>query len=307
MRYLIEADEITEAIDRYTQAKTLWLDTEVADYDTKSPRLSLIQILDDSTDIKGDRVVILDVLDRPELADEFIEKIAVNPSIEKVFHNATYDIQFLGKRRAKNVNCTLKMAQKIPYYLVPLRDRKLKTIAEQLCHFPTIDKSEQVGDWGQRPLTKKQLNYAKMDPVYVAAVHHRLLQISQLIEPLPETENINELTLRYRQIEHDWKQLDSEIEHLKDRLKSAMNYRNIPEIDGFKLSEQKRTMKQIDFNDLATIARATGIEVNFPIKLTKELQKKLADIIEKLPIEEETKTILSLKVKEIEDEEDLPF
>ncbi len=307
MRYLIEADEITEAIERYTEAKTLWLDTEVADYDTKSPRLSLIQILDDSTDIKGDSVVILDVLDRPELADEFIEKIAVNPSIEKVFHNATYDIQFLGKRRAKNVNCTLKMAQKIPYYLVPLRDRKLKTIAEQLCHFPTIDKSEQGGDWGQRPLTKKQLNYAKMDPVYVAAVHHRLLQISQLLEPLPETENINELTLRYRQIEHDWKQLDSEIEHLKDRLKSVMNYRNIPEIDGFKLSEQKRSTKQIDFNDLATIARATGIEVNFPIKLTKELQKKLADIIEKLPIEEETKTILSLKVKEIEDEEDLPF
>jgi len=38
----------------------------------------------------------------------------LNPAIEKVFHQASYDLKFLGKTKAKNVTCTLEMA--IPYY-----------------------------------------------------------------------------------------------------------------------------------------------------------------------------------------------
>ncbi|MCA1993838.1 MAG: ribonuclease D, partial [Coleofasciculus sp. S288] len=201
MPYLTITKDIRDAISNYAQAKTLWLDTEVADYQTSKPRLSLIQVLDDSTDIKGDRVSLLDVLDQPEIIAEFIEKIMLNPAIEKVFHNASYDLNFLGKRKAQYVTCTLEMVKKIPYYLVPLPNFKLKTLAEQLCHFPAVDKTEQGGDWGQRPLLNKQLHYAKLDPVYVAHVHHRLLQLTQLINPNPATEDITALTIRYRQIE----------------------------------------------------------------------------------------------------------
>ena len=306
MQYLTQADAIGAAIAHYTPAKTLWLDTEVADYQTDKPRLSLIQVLDDSTDIKGDRVLILDVLDQPELADEFMEKIMFNSAIEKVFHNANYDLQFLGKRKAKNVTCTLEIVKKIPYYLVPLPNRKLKTLAEKLCHFPTIDKTVQGGDWGQRPLTNNQLDYAKMDPVYVAHVHHRLLQLTQLIEPKPETEDIAALTLRYRQIEHRWKQLDTEIKHIKERLKRAMECQNLPEIDGFKLSSQQRTTKKVSFTQLAKITQAAGINLDFPIKLTKELQKELAEVMEQLPVEEKIDGIWQLKITDL-DEEDLPF
>ncbi len=306
MEYLTQADGIRAAIANYTPAKTLWLDTEVADYQTDKPRLSLIQVLDDSTDIKGDRVLILDVLEQPELADEFIEKIMFNSAVEKVFHNANYDLQFLGKRKAKNVTCTLEIVKKIPYYLVPLPNRKLKTLAEKLCHFPTIDKTEQGGDWGQRPLTNNQLDYAKMDPVYVAQVHHRLLQLTQLIEPKPETEDIAALTLRYRQIEHRWKQLDTEIKHIKERLKRAMEAQNFPEIDGFKLSNQQRTTKKVSFTQLAKITQAAGINLDFPIKLTKELQKELAQVMEQLPVEEKIDGIWQLKITDL-DEEDLPF
>ncbi len=306
MEYLTQADGIRAAIANYIPAKTLWLDTEVADYQTDKPRLSLIQVLDDSTDIKGDRVLILDVLDLPELADEFIEKIMFNPAVEKVFHNANYDLQFLGKRKAKNVTCTLEIVKKIPYYLVPLPNRKLKTLAEKLCHFPTIDKTEQGGDWGQRPLTNNQLDYAKMDPVYLAQVHHRLLQLTQLIEPKPETEDIAALTLRYRQIEHRWKQLDTEIKHIKERLKGAMEAQDIPEIDGFKLSNQQRTTKKVSFTQLAKITQAAGINLDFPIKLTKELQKELAEVMEQLPVEEKIDGIWQLKVTDL-NEENLPF
>lgn len=308
MQYLIKAEEIRAAIAYYAQAKILWLDTEVADYNTKKPRLSLIQILADSTDICGKTVVLLDVLDRSELIDDFISKIMINSKIEKVFHNASYDLNFLGKRQAKKVTCTLKMVQDIPYYLVPIPNRKLKTLAEQLCHFPTISKEEQGGDWGKRPLSAKQLEYAKMDPVYVAAIHHRLLQLQQLVEPNPETENIAVLTRKYWQIEHQWKQLDTEIKHLKERLKRAMEYQKITEISGFKLSSQKRTTKKVALKKLAETIQSTGLNIDFSVTLTKELQEQLSEIIEQLPVEEETKNLCQLRVEDLDDlEEDISF
>lgn len=306
MPYLTENNEILNAIELYSRSKILWLDTEVADYQTAHPRLSLIQILANSTDFTGHSVDVLDVLDKPEIIDEFIQKIMLNSDIEKVFHNAKYDLNFLGKSKAKNITCTLEMVKKIPYYLVPLPNRKLKTLAEQLCHFSSVDKTEQEGDWGQRPLTEKQLNYATMDAVYLAQVHHRLLQLTQLLEPKPENENVRALILRYRQIEHDWRQLDSEISHLKERLKKAMNFQGIPELFGFYLSSQQRTTKKVPFKELAKITQAEKIDFDFSVNLTKELQKELGELIEKLPIEAENQQILQLKVRDM-DEEDLPF
>lgn len=306
MPYLTSTDDIKAAIAHYSRARLLWLDTEVADYQTKKPRLSLIQILSDLTDLNGTSVIILDVLDKTELVSEFIEQIMLNPNIEKVLHNAKYDRQFLGKRKGQNITCTLEMVQKIPYYLVPLPNYKLKTLAENLCNFPPIDKTEQGGDWGKRPLTEQQLNYAKMDMVYLAQVHHRLLQLNQVVEPKPETENIMALTMRYRQILHRWKELDTEIEHLKNRLKKAMSVQNTHEFNGFKLAHQTRKHKQVLLSDLAQVIQASGKRFDLPINLTQNLQKDLADVLDQLPVIEEQETILMLKVSEV-DEDDLMF
>jgi ribonuclease D len=306
MPYLTEPDRISQAIANYAQAKILWIDTEVADYQSKKPRLSLVQVLDDPTDVKGDRVAILDVLDRTQLIDEFIDKIMANPAIEKVFHNASFDCRFLGRSRARNVTCTLEMAQKIPYYILPLSNYKLATLAEQLCHFSKVNKTEQGGDWSQRPLTEQQLEYAKMDAVYVACAHERLLQLSQRLQIDPATEDIAALTLRYRHIEHRWKVLDTELKHLKERLKQAMATQNVSEIDGFKLSIQERKYKKVAFNDLAKFAQESGIELNFPIRLTQELQKQMPEIVNRIAIEEEVEKVLQLKISEVEDE-NLPF
>lgn len=315
MQYYTDSKEIQALIAQYSQAKILWVDVEVADYQTSNPRLSLIQVLDDSNLVNSKSsleslsqyVSILDVLDQPKLADELIAKIMRNSAIEKVFHNASYDLQFLGgKRQTKNVTCTLEMAKKIPYYLVPLPNHKLKTLAEQLCHLPPVDKSEQGGDWGRRPLTVKQLHYAKMDPVYVALVHYRLLQLTQLSESEPTTEDIAALTIRYRQLEHQWKQLDTEIAYLKDRIKTAMQAQGVSETAGFRLSSSKRSTKKVAFDQLAKVTQALDIELELPVTLTKELQKQLGEVIEQLPIEEEITDVWRLSIQQLDDEE-LPF
>ncbi|MDY6785397.1 MAG: ribonuclease D [Cyanobacteriota bacterium] len=307
MPYLSDPTAIEGAIARFSQRPRLWLDTEVADYNTSKPRLSLVQISDDPTDLKGDRAVIFDVLDCPEIIQHFIEQISLNPEIEKVFHNAKYDLTFLGQRQAQNVTCTLEMIQNIPYHLAPVPDYTLKTLAQHLCSFPPPNKTEQGGDWGQRPLTAAQLHYAQMDVVYVAQVHLRLLQLQQLAAPDPDREDLDALFLRYRQIEENWKRATAEMEHLQKRIKAAMQSQKIAKQSGFELKQQTRKTQKVPFTKLAQLTQDYGIDLNLSVTLTKKLQKELADFLEQLPIEEQVTTYARLKVAPQESDDKLPF
>jgi ribonuclease D len=310
MFYLTEPDRIIQAITRFTRAKILWLDTEVADFQNDRSRLSLIQVLEEPleepTNKSSDRVYILDVLDRPQLINIFIDKIMVDPAIQKVFHYAAYDCRYLGKNKVQNVTCTLEMAKQIPYYILPVNNYKLSTLVEYFCPGDRLNKSEQKSDWSQRPLSEKQLEYAKLDAVYLALIYSHLERLSQASNLQPEAEDITILTQRYRQIEHRWKLLDTEMEHLKKRLKQAMSVQNVKAIDGFKLSVQERNLKKVSFNDLAKVTQESGLELDLPIRLTKELQKQVANILNDLTIQEEVDKVLQLKISEIE-EEDIPF
>ncbi len=303
MQYLTEVDAIVEQIDRAAQAKILWLDTEVADYQTRNPHLSLIQLLANPDDFIGEQVYGLDVLDRPKLVARFIQKIVANPDIEKVFHNASYDLRFLGQKNAQTVTCTLKLAKRLPYHCLPLPNLKLKTLAQHLCSFPEIDNTEQGSDWGQRPLTARQLNYARMDPVYLAHVHRQLLQRIQQCYPDPATDDINTLTQRYLELEESWKLLDAEMSHIKDRLKQAMQTRAIAETKHFKLSHQKRDTVKVPFSSLAQFAHIQNIHLDFPIQLTQPIQKQLGDHAEQLPLQKEETTFWKLSIKSVSEKD----
>lgn len=181
MIYYTKSNDINIAIKKLALSKTIWLDTETADWRSPNPKISLIQALDDIADTTGAKSYILDVLNKPDLVAYFIDQIMVNPQIEKVFHNASYDLKFLGGKQGQNITCTYQLAKKLKYtsdIIACLPNLKLKTLAEELCHFSNVDKSEQASDWRQRPLTKTQLDYATMDVVYLAQIHHRLLEIS---------------------------------------------------------------------------------------------------------------------------------
>lgn len=178
MQYLTQSADIRSQIAEFSSARVLWLDTEVADWHTPRPRLSLIQVLADARDTKGSSVYLLDVLDQPDLIAEFISQVMVNPEIEKVFHNASYDLRYLGHPQAQNVTCTLKLARKLGANALGVSNLKLKTLAVELCQFSDVDTEEQASNWGRRSLTPKQLQYATMDVVYLAAVHRCLLEVA---------------------------------------------------------------------------------------------------------------------------------
>ncbi|MEC4984281.1 MAG: FtsK/SpoIIIE domain-containing protein [Oscillatoria sp. PMC 1068.18] len=177
--YLRKADEICQQINQFASAKILWLDTEIAAWDTPNPQLSLIQVLANPQDLSGNCAYLLDVFNQPDLVNKFVQQIMANPKIEKVFHNASFDLRYLDKRRSRNVTCTLKLARKIGKDNLGTSNLKLKTLATELCGFTNVDAEQQASDWGIRPLSQQQLQYAKMDTVYLAQVHLRLLELSK--------------------------------------------------------------------------------------------------------------------------------
>jgi ribonuclease D len=306
MPYLTSAREIRAIVAEYTHAKTLWLDTEVADYKSRNPKLSLIQVLDDADDMSGDRVYLLDVLVEPDIIAEFIQEIMLNSNIEKVFHNASYDLKFLGNKKAKNITCTLEMAKKIPYYLLPLPNYQLQTIATALCSFNNIDKQEQQSDWGKRPLSEEQIEYAYLDCIYLAQIHSNLLKLQAKANPEPTTEDLTILSAKSSQLEQQYKLLNSEFEHLQERIKKAMQAQNISETADYKLSSYDRTTIKTTFTQLANLAQNQGLDLDFPITLTQKLQKDLGQNLEQLSVEVDKTTAWRLIPKthdaEIENE-----
>lgn len=297
MPYIVSASEIRAIVAKYTTAKTLWIDTEVADYKSRNPRLSLIQVLDDPQDMSGDRVYLFDVLDKPDVIAEFIQEIMINSAIEKVFHNASYDLKLLGNKKAKNITCTLDMAKKIPYYLLPLPNYQLKTLATALCNFNNIDKQEQQSDWGKRPLTEEQIDYAYLDCIYLAQVHLNLLELQAKTSPNPATEDLTILGARYTQLEEQWKLLNSEFENLQERIKKAMQAQNVPETSYCKLTSYDRTTVKVTFTELARLAQTQGLNLDFPITLTQKLQKDLGQNLEQLSVDIDKTTAWRLTPK----------
>lgn len=196
-QYLTETTDIQASIDKLALNTILWLDTETSDYNTSKPKISLLQVLVDPEDTSGEGVYILDILNKPEVVAYFVNKIMLNPKIEKVFHNASYDLKFLGNEQAQNITCTYKLAQKITKKVLKTTDLKLKTLAAQLCNFSNIDKEEQGSDWGRRPLTEKQLKYAKMDPVYLAQVHRHLLEIIKTDPVVPMSLSVTNVKVAF--------------------------------------------------------------------------------------------------------------
>jgi ribonuclease D len=297
MPYLTDPRQIHDLIAEYTNAKILWIDTEVADYKSRNPRLSLIQVLDDPQDMSGDRVYLLDVLEQPDVVVSFVDQVMVNPAIEKVFHNASYDIKFLGNKKAKNITCTLEIAKKIPYYLLPLPNYQLKTLATALCNFNNIDKQEQSSSWGERPLREEQIEYAYLDCIYLAQVHSHLLKLQKKVSPDPITEDLTALGKRYTQLEEEWKLLNSEFEHLQERTKKAMQAQNILETPFCQLTSYERKTVKVAFAELAKLIQTQSISLDFPVTLTQKLQKDLGKNLEQLSVDIDTSTAWRLTAK----------
>lgn len=309
MPYLTDPTDIKDAIATCTQVKRLWVDTEVADYNTQNPRISLIQVLPDfpgdfpnSQEQLINRVYLLDVLDRPELTAEFIHTLIVNSALEKVFHNASYDLSFLGKSQAKNVTCTLVLAKSLPLFMLETSNFQLKTLAVELCGLPHPDRSEQQSNWGRRPLSETQIRYATLDPIYLAYVHRRLLELERITQRDPATDNVKVLAAEYLRLKQEVALLESELSYVEKRLKSAMQAQRVKQMDRVKFSSYERSTYKTPFSELAKLVQEEQLDFDYVLTLTKDMRAQLAAVSDRLPMSVETSETLQLKILPPEEE-----
>ena len=146
------------------------IDTETLGLNIKRDRLCLIQLKNET-----DQNIYLIKFDEdlsPKLSKN-IKILLENKSLTKIFHYGRFDMAVLKqnlKINVKNIFCT-KVASKLTRTYSSKHG--LKDLVYELLDIQ-LDKTEQSSDWSKKKLTKKQIEYAMNDVLYLSKIKNSL-------------------------------------------------------------------------------------------------------------------------------------
>jgi ribonuclease D len=163
LAYLDTAVEVDRFLQTIADARELALDTEGASFHRFVDRVYLLQL--STRDVSA----IIDPL--PIGAPEALGRLMESPDVEKVFHDADYDLRLLRQDygwAVRNVFDTRIAAQ-----LIGLRAFGLAALLERYFGVK-LDKQHQRADWSQRPLSPGMLDYAAQDTRWLLDLRDRL-------------------------------------------------------------------------------------------------------------------------------------
>lgn len=158
-----DASALREAIARAAQHPVIAVDTEAASFHRFVDRIYLVQL---STPIE---TVLVDPLAVPHL--EPLGALLASQDVEKVFHDADYDIRVLDRDygfHPRSLFDTRLAAQLIGEPAIGLAALLEKYFDLRL------SKTWQRADWSQRPLPAAMLAYAASDTAHLLALRDRL-------------------------------------------------------------------------------------------------------------------------------------
>ena len=159
-----EQSAFQQLIEKLSAQSRIAVDTESNSLHAYRERVCLIQFSTPDTDFLVDPFSIRDM---SPLAPVF-----ANPAIEKIFHAAEYDLVCLRRDfgfKFTKLFDTMQAARILGYPFVGLDNILLEKFDIK------IDKRHQKADWGARPLTPQQIDYARQDTRY-------LFQLRDLLE-----------------------------------------------------------------------------------------------------------------------------
>ena len=142
------------------------IDTETLGLNIKRDRLCLIQLRNE-TDKKVYLIKFEEDLS-PKLSKN-IKILLENRNLTKIFHFGRFDMAVLKenlKINVKNVFCT-KVASKLTRTYSSKHG--LKDLVNEILDIQ-LDKTEQSSDWSKKKLTKKQIEYAINDVLYLSEI-----------------------------------------------------------------------------------------------------------------------------------------
>ena len=115
------------------------------------------------------RDYVLDPLALDELS--LLAPLFANPRIEKIFHAAEYDLVCMKRDfgfEFRNIFDTMQAARILGYQHVGLDNILFEKFGVK------VDKRHQKANWGARPLSRAQLDYARMDTHYLITLRDLL-------------------------------------------------------------------------------------------------------------------------------------
>lgn len=164
---ITEPDDLARLADVLRQQSLIAVDTESNSLFAYRERVCLVQF-----SIKvGDGITdyLVDPLALEDLAP--LGPVFADPQIEKVFHAAEYDLLCLSRDygfECNNLFDTMQAAR-----ILSRNELGLGALLE--AYFGVVlDKRYQRADWGERPLTPSQLDYARLDTHYLIDLRDQL-------------------------------------------------------------------------------------------------------------------------------------
>ena len=146
------------------------IDTETLGLNIKRDRLCLIQLRNET----NKKVYLIKF--EEDLSPKFSKNIKLlleNKNLTKIFHFGRFDMAVLKenlKINVKNVFCT-KVASKLTRTYSSKHG--LKDLVNEILDIQ-LDKTEQSSDWSKKKLTKKQIEYAMNDVLYLSDIKNSL-------------------------------------------------------------------------------------------------------------------------------------
>ncbi len=170
---VFEQDLSIAALETYSQADALAIDTETMGLKPWRDRLCLVQLCNPEGQVCVVRIA------RGQTSAPNLKQLLENAAIEKVFHFARFDVAMLQYHldiATNPVFCT-KIASKLARTYSPKHG--LKDLVNEL-EGVELDKRQQSSDWGNAiNLSNAQLDYASNDVRYLLSAKQKLTAMLQ--------------------------------------------------------------------------------------------------------------------------------
>jgi ribonuclease D len=166
--YIDTPEGLSGAIQRLRQARVLGVDTEAAGYHRYLDRLSLVQVS------SPDENLLIDPLALPDLSA--LGPVLADPEIEKVFHDADFDLRILDRDQKMTVAGLFDT--QIAAAFAGRSSLGLGAVIESYLGI-SLPKAYQRADWAERPLSDGMKDYAATDTAYLLPLRERLMESLQ--------------------------------------------------------------------------------------------------------------------------------
>lgn len=248
--YIDTPEALSDFCERISRADALAIDTEFVRTRTLVPQLGLIQVYD------GEHLGLIDPVALNDLSP--FSDILVNPSIVKVLHSCSEDLDALWFN-LKVIPSPLFDSQFAANLLDMGQTLGYANLVENMLDIH-VDKGESRTDWIARPLSPEQLVYAAADVFYLLPVYR---QIAEQVEGLGQTE---------------WVFAESEFLSLKKRSEIPVELTYLSIKNNWKIGAQSRqALKEIASWRLQQ-AQKRDMAINFVLR-----EQGMLEVAMKLP------------------------